>query len=188
MSAPISKRLRRAWSRLNETGMDMEGLNAMSGADFAAALDGLWEHSPWVVEGAAKERPFASRWELSAAMWRCVCAAQEEQKLALLRAHPDLAGRLARAGALTLDSANEQASLGLDRLADEEYGTFASMNDGYRERFGFPFIICVRDNAKASIREAFETRLGHSRDEELQIALDEVRKIAEYRLKDRVME
>jgi 2-oxo-4-hydroxy-4-carboxy-5-ureidoimidazoline decarboxylase len=168
--------------------MDVKGLNAMSEAEFAAALDGLWEHSPWIVEDAAKERPFGSREELSATMWRGVCVAPEERKLALLRAHPDLAGKLARACALTADSANEQASLGLDRLDGEEYEAFTSMNNAYRERFDFPFIICVRDNTKASIRAAFERRLAHSRGEELQIALDEVRKIAEYRLKDRVTE
>ncbi len=166
--------------------MEIEGLNAMSEAEFSAALEGLWEHSPWIVEGAVRQRPFASREDLAAAMWSLVCAAPEESKLALLRAHPDLAGKLARAGALTADSSHEQASLGLDRLADEEYEAFSTMNSAYRERFGFPFIICVRDHTKASIRAAFERRLGQSRGQELENALDEVRKIAEYRLRDRV--
>jgi 2-oxo-4-hydroxy-4-carboxy-5-ureidoimidazoline decarboxylase len=161
-------------------------LNAVGRAEFCAALDGLWEHSPWVVEQAAAGRPFHSFGNLAAAMWSAVLAAPAEQKLALLRAHPDLAGKLARAGGLTESSANEQASLGLDRLGDAEYEAFTAMNDSYRERFGFPFIICVRDNTRNTIRAAFEARLLHSRDEEMQIALDEVRKIAEYRLKDRL--
>jgi 2-oxo-4-hydroxy-4-carboxy-5-ureidoimidazoline decarboxylase len=188
MSAPISKRLREEQTRPSEILMDVKGLSAMSEEEFAAALAGLWEHSPWVVEGAARKRPFASREELSAAMWREVRAAPEERKLALLRAHPDLAGRLARAGALTADSTSEQASLGLDRLSDAEFDAFTSMNNTYRERFDFPFIICVREHTRASIRAAFESRLEHSREEELQIALDEVRKIAEYRLRDRMTE
>ncbi len=168
--------------------MDVKGLNAMGDAEFAAALAGLWEHSPWIVTTTATARPFDSRDELSIAMWVAVQTATREMQLALLRAHPDLAGKLARAGALTADSTNEQSSLGLDRLTDDEYAAFTAMNDAYRERFGFPFIICVRDNTKASIRDSFERRLAHSPEAELQIALDEVRKIAEYRLQDRVTE
>ena len=168
--------------------MDVTMLNAVGKAEFRTALDGLWEHSPWVVEIAADGRPFPSRGDLAAAMWQAVDAAPIEKKLALLRAHPDLAGKLARAGGLTADSTNEQASLGLDRLSDEEFEAFISMNDNYRERFQFPFIICVRENTKASIRAAFEQRLANSAEREMQIALDEVRKIAEYRLRDRVTE
>ncbi len=166
--------------------MDIGGMNEMSAAEFAAALEGLWEHSPWVTETAEAGRPFASLGDLKAAMWIAVQRAPEERQLALLRAHPDLAGKLARAGGLTQASTNEQASLGLDRLSDEEYEAFTAMNEAYRATFEFPFIICVRDNTRASIRQAFETRLRHSRAEEMHIALDEVRKIAEYRLSDRV--
>jgi 2-oxo-4-hydroxy-4-carboxy-5-ureidoimidazoline decarboxylase len=166
--------------------MDIKALNEMTSAEFCAALAGLWEHSPWIVEKAGENRPFQTRTELADAMWKAVEAAREDEKLVLLRAHPDLAGKLARAGDLTADSANEQASLGLDRLQAEEYEAFTAMNTAYRERFGFPFIVCVRDSTKASIRAAFETRLLHSPGEEMQIALDEVRKIAEYRLRDRV--
>jgi 2-oxo-4-hydroxy-4-carboxy-5-ureidoimidazoline decarboxylase len=161
--------------------------NAASSDDFCAALDGVWEHSPWIAEAAAAKRPFANLEELAATMWRVVCEADEERKLALLRAHPDLAGRLARAGALTTESAGEQASLGLDRLSDDEFAFFTEKNRAYRERFGFPFIICVRDHTKTTIREAFERRLAGTREAEMQIALDEVRKIAEYRLRDRVL-
>lgn len=161
-------------------------LNALGAAEFVAALAGVWEHSPWIAEVVAPERPFASVNELVLAMGRAVCVADEARKLALLRAHPDLAGRFARAGALTAESAGEQASLGLDRLSGEEYAFFTEQNRAYRERFGFPFIICVREHTKASIREAFERRLSSTREAEVEIALDEVRKIAEYRLRDRV--
>jgi OHCU decarboxylase len=168
--------------------MEVKGLNESSEAGFCAALEGVWEHSPWIVARAAALRPFGSRRDLEAAMARIVRDASFEEKLGLLRAHPDLAGKLARAGALTHDSAAEQASLGLDRLGDEEYEAFTTMNAAYRERFGFPFIICVREHTKASIREAFARRLAHSADEELQIALDEVCRIAGYRLRERVEE
>jgi 2-oxo-4-hydroxy-4-carboxy-5-ureidoimidazoline decarboxylase len=167
--------------------VSLNGLNALGAADFVAALEGVWEHSPWVAEAAASARPFENAEALAAAMWRVVREAGEARQLALLCAHPDLAGRLARAGALTAESATEQASLGLDRLGDEEYAFFTESNRAYRERFGFPFIICVRDHTKASIRKAFERRLRGSREEELQIALDEVRRIAAYRLQERLL-
>ncbi|MGH8048160.1 MAG: 2-oxo-4-hydroxy-4-carboxy-5-ureidoimidazoline decarboxylase [Chthoniobacterales bacterium] len=166
--------------------VQLEELNAIGASEFCSALDGLWEHSPWVAAEIADNRPFRSVDDLAAAMWKAVRGAGPERQLALLQAHPDLAGKLARAGALTTDSASEQASLGLDRLDDAEYEAFTAMNRAYRERFGFPFIICVRDNTKASIRTAFESRLSHSLDEEMQNALDEVRRIAEYRLWDRM--
>jgi len=118
-------------------------------------------------------------------MWRIVCEADGSRKLALLRAHPDLAGRLARAGDLSGESGREQASLGLDRLGGEEYERFSAWNLEYRRRFEFPFIICVRDHTKSSIAEAFERRLRNNISSEMQIALDEVRRIAEYRVRDR---
>jgi 2-oxo-4-hydroxy-4-carboxy-5-ureidoimidazoline decarboxylase len=161
-------------------------LNGLGAAGFTDALAGIWEHSPWIAEAVASERPFASVGDLASAMARAVRAADETRKLALLRTHPDLAGKLARAGSLTAESAGEQASLGLDRLGDEEYAFFTEKNRAYRERFGFPFIICVREHTKATIREAFERRLASTREVEMEIALDEVRKIAEYRLRDRV--
>jgi 2-oxo-4-hydroxy-4-carboxy-5-ureidoimidazoline decarboxylase len=167
--------------------VDVEDLNAMTERDFVSALDGTWERSPWVAEAAWQSLPFQSREDLAAAMWLVVRTADREKQLALLRAHPDLGGKLARAGGLTVESTGEQASLGLDRLSDAEFEAFTTMNDAYRERFEFPFIICVRDNSRASIKAAFERRLGHSREQERQIALDEVRRIAEYRLSDRVI-
>jgi 2-oxo-4-hydroxy-4-carboxy-5-ureidoimidazoline decarboxylase len=167
--------------------VSLRELNARDVAGFVAAMEDVWERSPWVAEAASAKRPFANAEALAAAMWRVVREAGEARQLALLRAHPDLADRLARAGALTAESATEQASLGLDRLDGEEYAFFTESNRAYRERFGFPFIICVREQTKDSIRAAFARRLAGSREEELQIALDEVRRIAEYRLKDRLM-
>ncbi len=151
---------------------------------FVAALSGVWEHSPWIAARAWERRPFASIQELLGAMWRAVIEASAEERLALIQAHPDLAGRLARAGRLTAESTDEQASAGLDRLTDAERAAFETRNAAYRERFGFPFIICAREHTKASILAAFDRRLGHSRADEIQTALDEIRKIAWLRLVD----
>lgn len=163
----------------------IDRLNAAPIPEFCALLDGVWEHSPWIVAQAAHMRPFSDVEGLMAAMWRIVCEADDSRKLVLLRAHPDLAGRLARAGNLSSDSGREQASLGLDRLGEEEYEQFSAWNQEYRKRFGFPFIICVRNHTRASIAEAFELRLRNNISSEMQIALDEVRRIAEYRVRDR---
>src|SRR4029077_8560588 len=104
------------------------------------------------------------------------------ERIALLRAHPDLAGKAARLGALTASSIAEQSSAGLDRLTDAEYERFQGLNTAYRERFGFPFIVAVRRHDKASILAAFETRLGHSREQEIDAALAQVFDIARMRL------
>ena len=109
-----------------------------------------------------------------------------ERKLALIRAHPDLAGRAAIAGELTAASTREQASAGLDRLSPEEYRRFHALNDAYRARFGFPFIIAVRENTRESILQSFEARLGNERDAEVRTALEEIGKIVRLRLADAV--
>jgi 2-oxo-4-hydroxy-4-carboxy-5-ureidoimidazoline decarboxylase len=158
----------------------------MSRAEFVAALGDVFERSPWVAEGAFDRRPFASVEALHAAMTRVVRDAPRDAHLALLRAHPDLAGRAARAGAMTAASVAEQASAGLDRLGDEEYERFTRLNAAYRERFGFPFIVAVRRQTKASILAAFERRLAQPLDREIETALDEVYEIARLRLLDRV--
>jgi OHCU decarboxylase len=111
-------------------------------------------------------------------------AAGDLEKLALIRDHPDLAGKLARAGQLTAESAKEQAGLGLDRLTDEEYELFQRQNECYRERFGFPFIICARLTTKQGVLDAFEKRLENSADEEISQALKQVHEIARLRLED----
>jgi 2-oxo-4-hydroxy-4-carboxy-5-ureidoimidazoline decarboxylase len=157
-------------------------LNTAPAESFVETLGGIFEHSPWVAEAVASARPFASLEALHAAMVAAVDAAEEAQKLALLRAHPDLAGKLARAGALTDASTAEQASAGLDRLSEEEFQRFTAFNIAYTEKFGFPFIIAVRENTKASILAAFGRRITNSRKAEFLTALAEVAKIARLRL------
>jgi 2-oxo-4-hydroxy-4-carboxy-5-ureidoimidazoline decarboxylase len=157
-------------------------LNTAPAESFVETLGGIFEHSPWVAEAAAPARPFASLEALHAAMVAAVDAADEGQKFALLRAHPDLAGKLARAGALTDASTAEQASAGLDRLSEEEFQRFTAFNIAYTEKFGFPFIIAVRENTKASILAAFGRRITNSREAEFSTALAEVAKIARLRL------
>jgi 2-oxo-4-hydroxy-4-carboxy-5-ureidoimidazoline decarboxylase len=149
---------------------------------FVARYGPLFEHSPWVAEAVAGDAPFADDTQLHAAMVAAVAGAPRERQLALIRAHPDLAGRAAIAGELTVDSAHEQASAGLDRLTPEEYEAFTSANAAYAERFGFPFVICVREHDKASILAAARERLGHDPDEEVRVALGEIAKIAWLRL------
>ncbi len=157
-------------------------LNTAPAESFVETLGGIFEHSPWVADAVAPLRPFANLTALHTAMVAAVDAADEGQKLALLRAHPDLAGKLARAGALTDASTAEQASAGLDRLTDAEFQRFTAFNAGYTDKFGFPFIIAVRENTKASILKAFERRITNSREAEFQAALAEVAKIARLRL------
>lgn len=156
--------------------------NALDRDAFVALLGSIFEHSPWIAEGAWEARPFANVDELHRAMFAVVGAAGEAAQLALLQAHPDLAGKLARSGELTAASTAEQASAGLDRLSDEAYEQFTALNEAYKARFGFPFIIAVRENTLASILQAFERRLGHDRPAEFAAALAEVAKIARFRL------
>jgi 2-oxo-4-hydroxy-4-carboxy-5-ureidoimidazoline decarboxylase len=120
--------------------------------------------------------------ELHAAMVRVVREASRTEQLTLLRAHPDLAGRAARAGAMTDASTAEQSSAGLERLSDEEFERFGRLNAAYRERFDFPFIIAVRKHDKTAILAAFEHRLGHTSDDEVEAALEQVFDITRLRL------
>jgi OHCU decarboxylase len=109
-----------------------------------------------------------------------------EQQVALIQAHPDLVGQAALAGTLTPESTSEQASVGLDRLSPEEIATFTRLNQTYHGRFGFPFVICVRENKKESILAGFATRLHNSRQREIETALGEIAKIGWFRLRDLV--
>lgn len=165
---------------------DLSNLNARSAEDFVGLLGGVYEHSSWVAEAVALQRPFADRDDLIAAMRAVVEAASDGQKLTLIRAHPDLAGKLARAGGLTEESKREQAGLGLDRLTDEEFEVFTEFNVRYREKFGFPFIICARLTTKQGVLEAFARRIGQSGGEEMQTALQEIHHIARLRMLDLV--
>ena len=162
----------------------LANLNAASEEEFITILAGIYEHSPWVAAGVVKQRPFPDQENLRLAMRRSVDEATESEQLALIRAHPDLAGKLARAGVLTEESTREQAGLGLDRLSDEEYERFSDRNARYRERFDFPFIVCARGTTKQGVLDAFESRLMNSREAEISEALLQIHEIARLRLQD----
>jgi 2-oxo-4-hydroxy-4-carboxy-5-ureidoimidazoline decarboxylase len=151
---------------------------------FVARYGPLFEHSPWVAEAAYERGPFRDREALLQALVAAMHDAPRERQLDLVRAHPDLAGRATVAGALTPDSRREQASAGLDRLSPEQYAAFTRANAAYRERFGFPFVVCVREHDRESILAAAEARLRNDPDTELRAALDEIAKIARLRLED----
>jgi len=163
-------------------------VNMLDRAAFVAALGGLFEGPPWIVAEAWERRPFASADALHRALCDVMEAASEERRVALLRAHPDLVGRAALAGTLGAASAAEQAAAGLDRLSPEEVATFQQLNAAYRATFGFPFVICARENKKASILAGFAARMGDAREEEIATALGEVAKICRLRLLDLVTE
>ena len=154
----------------------------MSAPKFAQVFGTIFEHSPWVAERTLRARPFASAQELHGAMCAAVRKAAPEEQLTLIRAHPDLVGR----AALTPESQGEQTAAGLMDLADDERTRFASYNAEYKERFGFPFVICARLNKKDTILEAFPRRLRNTPEQERSAALDEIYKIAELRLRDLV--
>ncbi len=162
--------------------MTFDEVNALSTADFALKFGHLFEHSPWVIEAAEKRRPFADKQAMLAAFAKVLDEAGEDSQLALLRAHPELAGKAAIDGSLTKESTAEQASAGLDRLTAEEFALFHERNAAYAQKFGFPFIICVRLTNKAGILEAMRARLGSIREAEFKTALGEVMKIVDLRL------
>src|SRR6187551_2307821 len=164
----------------------LSSLNSSDQAAFVAALGHLFEHSPWVAEETWMKRPFADAAKLHAALCATMRGASREKQLALIRAHPDLAGRLAQQKKLTAESTLEQASAGLDQLSDAELADFTRRNDLYKARFGFPFIICARLNAKSAIITAMQTRVGNSPGTEFNTALGEIEKIAWLRLQDAV--
>jgi 2-oxo-4-hydroxy-4-carboxy-5-ureidoimidazoline decarboxylase len=167
--------------------VSLEQLNAADKWTFVADLADVFEQSPWVAEGVLRQRPFSTLKSLYDAMTGEVSAADPAQQLALIAAHPDLAGKAARQGSLSADSQQEQTSSGLDRLSDEEFDSFHRLNAEYRNRFGFPFIICVRRHSKDSILQQFAKRLQHGRDAEIAAALAEIFRIAALRLDQRVI-
>jgi len=162
-------------------------INALDREAFVAVLGRLFEHTPWIAAEAFEKRPFRDARILHAELSATVRRAPVERQLALIRAHPDLAGRLAQAGGLTAESAREQAGAGLDRLSAGELADFGRRNSAYRERFGFPFVICARLNDRKAILQAMEMRLRNSPDEERGAALAEIDKIAWLRLQDLLM-
>ena len=164
--------------------MTLEALNRDGRDNFVAILGDVFEHASWVAEHAFAAHPFATVVALHEAMMQAVRSAPREQQLALLRGHPELGGKVARAGAITAASRAEQSELGLDRLSHEEFARFERLSARYAERFGFPFIICARLNNKAAIKAAMLLRLSNPPDVEFQAALGEIEKIAQLRLED----
>jgi len=167
--------------------MTLQEINTLDQEHFVMAFGLLFEGPPWIVRQAWHARPFNSLTHLLEALCTVMYHAPVEQQVALIQAHPDLVGRAALAGTLTPESTNEQASVGLDRLSPEEIATFTRLNRAYDGRFGFPFVICVRENKKESILAGFATRLQHSQSREIETALDEIAKICWYRLRDTVL-
>jgi 2-oxo-4-hydroxy-4-carboxy-5-ureidoimidazoline decarboxylase len=163
-------------------------LNQLDRAGFVAVCGPLFEHSPWIADRTFIQAPFASREVLHAALCATLGMATTNEKLGLVRAHPDLVGRLAREGALTRESTGEQAAAGLAALTEAEVQQFDSNNAAYRAKFDFPFIICARENKKEAILAAFPLRLQNSPEQELATALIEIGKIARLRLWDAVQE
>ncbi len=161
----------------------------MDKATFVQEFGGVFEHSPWIAEGA-HDLELGPAHDCAAgvhnALARVFRSASPEQRLGVLTAHPDLAGKLAAAKRLTAESTAEQASVGLDALTDEERASFTKLNETYTEKFGFPFIIAVRDNTKDSIMAAFERRIGNDRDTEFAEACRQVERIAELRLQEKL--
>ncbi len=164
--------------------ISLSQLNSLSRDEFVRIVGPVFEHSPWIAEETWPKRPFASVEQLHQALTEAVRNAGEAQQLALIRAHPDLVGRAALAGTLTRESTGEQASAGLGEITLEEIETFQKSNKAYRDKFGFPFVICARLNKKEAILNGFKVRLNNSREQEIKTALEEIFKIVELRLRD----
>ncbi len=155
----------------------------MKEREFIARYGGIYEHSAWVAEKAAQLVDDSADVDVIArVMADCVDNASRERRLALIKAHPDLAGKAAVAGELTDESETEQSSAGLDRCSPDEFARFQALNTAYRRKFDFPFVMAVRNSTRAQILAAFESRLENDYDEEFETALLEIHKIARMRL------
>jgi 2-oxo-4-hydroxy-4-carboxy-5-ureidoimidazoline decarboxylase len=166
--------------------VSLADLNRMTPPNFAAAIGETFELAPWVADAVWPKRPFASVTALHEAMIGLVRAAPRARQLEFLRGHPDLAGKAARAGAITDDSRGEQSSVGLDSLGEEDFARFHRLNDAYKAKFGFPFIICVRRHTRDSILAQFERRLGHDTATEFAAAVQEIFYITRLRVAAKV--
>jgi 2-oxo-4-hydroxy-4-carboxy-5-ureidoimidazoline decarboxylase len=164
----------------------LKNLNEADHVTFVTICGPIFEHSPWIAERTWLARPFESIAQLHAAMCNIVSASSVGEQLQLIRAHPDLVGRLAREGRLTQQSTAEQTAAGLTHLPADEAEQFDEYNAEYKNRFGFPFIICARENKKDAILAAFPRRLNNTRESEISTALQEIFKIARLRLADAI--
>ena len=168
-------------------------LNAANAIDGVAMLDGIYEHSPWIAAAAMAGRPFADLAHLRRALADAVRAGGRDAQLALLRAHPKLAGKAMVAGTLTAESTDEQTRSGLTQCTPQEFARLHALNDAYDARFGWPFILAVRGPTglgltRAEIIETFERRLGNEPEAEFEECLRNVHRIAELRLADRFVD
>ncbi len=163
-------------------GISISQVNEMGQNRFVSTLAEIFEHSPWVAEGAWASRPFATRQHLLEAMTAVVTGAGRELQLGLIRSHPDLAGKAAVVGELTAYSSNEQAGAGLDQCSAEEFERLQELNAQYKARFGFPFILAVKGLDRDAIIRAFESRLHHDEEQEFQLNLNQICTIAGFRL------
>ncbi|HET6894226.1 MAG TPA: 2-oxo-4-hydroxy-4-carboxy-5-ureidoimidazoline decarboxylase [Candidatus Baltobacteraceae bacterium] len=166
--------------------MTIGELNGMDAGAFTDAVGFAFEDSPWIAHAAWAQRPFRDVSELHRAMVRIVEESTQERRVALIAAHPDLAGRAAREGRLTASSTGEQRSAGLDRLSAEEFARFDRLNTAYRAKFGFPFVICAREHDKESILATLDARTHNDRRSEIRTALGEIAKIAYLRLREAI--
>jgi OHCU decarboxylase len=156
-------------------------------AEFVKRYGGVYEHSPWIAEKCWREQPMTENAaEIAAAMAAIVDASSVDAKLALIRSHPDLAGKLAVAGELTSASSAEQASAGLDQCSASEYAQFQRLNTAYTAKFDFPFIMAVRNSTRAEILTAFANRVNNTYEQEFCTAINEIHKIARLRLEQAI--
>ncbi len=162
--------------------MTLTELNHLTKDAFVKALADIFEHSPWVAEGVVDQRPYATLESLHQAMVKTVENASPVTQLQLICAHPELAGKAAIRGELTLSSTHEQQGAGLDACSEEEFNTLQQLNRDYTAKFGFPFILAVKGHNRHSIIEVFSQRLHHTPAQEKQTALEQIYKIAYFRL------
>nr|WP_289214978.1 2-oxo-4-hydroxy-4-carboxy-5-ureidoimidazoline decarboxylase [Halobacillus campisalis] len=163
--------------------MNIREINEMSDQDFANCLGKVFEDSPWVAVKAAQFRPYPSLDALHQRMVEIVSNAPEEEKLELIRIHPNLGDNIQ----MSEDSVREQQGAGLKNLSEEEFASFQSLNERYTKKFGFPFIFAVKGKYKDDIHEALKERVDNSETEEFDKALSEIYKIARFRLQDKLM-
>jgi 2-oxo-4-hydroxy-4-carboxy-5-ureidoimidazoline decarboxylase len=161
----------------------MPQINQMSRDEFVAAFGSIFEHTPAIADRAWYDRPFADVGDLHSKMAAVVRQLSRTEKLTLIQAHPDLGSKTKMAEA----SVREQAGAGLDRLSPEDYARFSSLNTAYRQKFGFPFIIAVKNLSVASILSAFEERINNSPEVEMEQALTEIIQIAKFRLNEAIV-
>jgi 2-oxo-4-hydroxy-4-carboxy-5-ureidoimidazoline decarboxylase len=162
-------------------------LNACSRDEFVAALGNVFEYSPWIAEQAAIARPFEGVQQLFDAMKTVVDQTAPDLRLALIRGHPDLANKTQRDAGLTAESSAEQHGAGLDRLSSAEFKAFERVNSAYRNKFGFPYIVCARRHTKGSILRDFERRLTNDTATEVQNSINEIYRIAALRVAELVV-